>query len=128
MQRVPAHVRDLERGFGRKARDVERQDAQQGGIIFLRVLAQQLHAQTDAQKRLPQGGQQLVEALLAQLLHGRRGLPFSRKQHPVGAADVRGVGRERGRDAQPLQGEKQGLHVPPLVINDDNVHRIVISD
>jgi len=60
------------------------------------VPAQQLHAQADTQEGLLQGGQQLVEALGAQLPHSGGGFPLTGKQQLVGAANHVVVGRERG--------------------------------
>lgn len=93
---VPAYMGNLQPVFrGFQPPDVRRENPQTAGVSLLAVETQQLHADADAQYGLRQGGDDQIESPLAEFGHRRRSFAHAGQQHPVGAAQERGIGRDR---------------------------------
>ncbi len=84
---APAHVRD-----GHARRRFERpnlsfQDSKALGRGFLASLEQQLHAKTDAERRLSERAQAVLEPSLFKALHRMPGSAHAWEHHALGRAD-----------------------------------------
>ena len=94
----------------------------QAGVALLARQAHQLHADADAQHGLRERGDHGVETPFAEFRHRGRSLPDSRQDHPVGAAQQRGVGREDEFGPGAVQGVGNRPQVARIVI-DYRYHR-----
>src|SRR5579871_1850879 len=76
-------------------------------IAFLRALKEKLHPQTNAECRLPELANHLIEPALAQLRHRRRRRTHARQDHVRSHLYALPVERHRGLRSQSLQGKLQ---------------------
>ena len=107
IESVPAHVRYGSSRAFRKAGGAAGDDPEATSVAFLRSLIQQLHAQTNAEHRLPQGGYHGIQAAAAKSRHGVRGGPHSGKNHMACCTNSLRIRRDDRSNVESLQGELQ---------------------
>ena len=105
LQDVPTHVRHPNAGCRGKPTHASSQQAQALDVAFLGRLEENLHAEADTKQRHPRCPQRLIETALPQQGHrGRRGAD-ARQDDPRRMAQVVGIRRQSGMDAQALKRE-----------------------
>ena len=88
------------------------------------MAAKQLQPQANTQHRLPERPDDRIQTAFAEVVHGRGSLPHPGEDHPVGAAQQRGIIRPDRLRAQPLQREQDRLDIPRIVL-DDRCHGVM---
>ena len=113
---VPPHVGHFLPICRAEPQHLLRDDAQTGRVVLFGMLAEQLHAQADAQHRLGEAADEAVQAPLAQVGHGSVGLSHAGEYNLVGRADDGVIIGQHGVDAQALHGKQNGLYVARVVV------------
>ena len=120
---VPSHVRYLVFVTNwHEALDLCIEDAETIHIALFRVATHQLLTDADAQDRLIQGNDNLVEAALTQVVHGTGSLALSGEDDPVCAAQFLGGISQQGFNPHPLQSVNDGEDIPCIVFHYGNLH------
>lgn len=127
LNRIPAHVRHLDRRISRsEALCHAFQNAQtRHATVFIAVFEKQLHANTDPQHRFSGGyhlSQRLIQATGLQIGHARFCCANAGENHPIGRYDTCGISRDFGSNAYMCQSPLDGGEVAGLVVDDGDAH------
>src|SRR5690606_35628555 len=122
LERVPTHVRYFQSPVRNKPFYGQVEYAQAWCVIFFRMRAKQLHAETNTEDRLAKFANYGVELLIFQVRHRAPGLTDTRKNYFVGSLDGFGIISDRVGNTQPFQCERNGLYVSGIVLNNREIH------
>ena len=120
---APAHVRD-----GHSRRRIERphltlEDSKALGCRLLAPLEQQLHAKTDAERRLGERAQAILQSGLLEALHCMSGGAYAGKHYPLSGADPCRIGSDERLCSKPLERQPDRSDIAISKVDDRKVHR-----
>ena len=107
---------------GHKTLDFSVEDAQTVHIALFRMTAHQLLTDANAQDRLSQGWNHLVETFLPQIAHRITGLALTREDDLVCTTKLLFRIRQEGFHPHSLQSVNDGKDVPSIVFNYGYLH------
>ena len=124
---VPAHMRQRQ-AVCVEYRGARGQDTEGGYVAFGGVLAEQLHAEADAQKRLLRATNGVGKAARGDVVHGSGSGADAGQEQFVGGGDGNGVGADAGTAAETGKGGLHGEEVGTAGVDDDEVGHGCLSD
>lgn len=120
---VPPHVRHFVLvALRTKTEHIDGEDAEAVGVALLGVTAHQLLANADAEHRLLERTDHLVEAALTQVTHRLTGLALPWKQHLVSRPQLLGIVGQEGLHAESFQGVYDGIDITSIVFYNGDFH------
>ena len=124
---IPPHVGHLVLvANGLELQDIHGKDAQTIGVALLGVAAHQLLPDADAQHRLLQRADDLIQSVFAQIAHCLAGFALSREEDTIGRAQDGDIIRHHRFHAQTLQRMDHGIDISGVVFDDCNFHSCVL--